>query len=195
MRSVDGPRARRILAKSLMAKLVNVNEEIADLADLLVRGEEPRYKPRQLDLRALDYSLESLLVIHNYLLVIRKEKISKDTFLPLLLRIGAYVGETVRRAKVMRQPFWCEYAVVKQHDDLLLIYTPRSLVTSFMLVFPKFGGKDIQGLAWPVQAVDEYFRHKKNVNIVKYTQWVLAEFPDEDTSPRPNRGKLDQRRK
>ena len=76
----------------------NVDAAFRDLAEMLRRDERrPTYRVELLKDAALDYSVDSLTSIEDYLRSIRGDDIDDQSRAVLCLRCGAYVGETIRR--------------------------------------------------------------------------------------------------
>ena len=76
----------------------HVNEEFSDLSRMLFQGQEnPTYKHELLDERKLDYSVESLKHIDEYLEALHSTPPQQEEFVCAVLRCGAYVGEVIRR--------------------------------------------------------------------------------------------------
>ena len=70
-------------------------EELSQM--LWMEDETPTHKRELLNNSALDFSVDSLAHIDNYLDAIRSDELAGEDLLRIVLRCGAYVGEVIRR--------------------------------------------------------------------------------------------------
>lgn len=93
------------------------NEEFSDLSLMLTQDDQnPTYKRELLSPEKLDFSLESLRHIDEYLEHIRKHPPEGDDFLRLVLRCGAYVGEVMRKHS-NKLLHWVSYEEAAEHFE------------------------------------------------------------------------------
>ncbi len=77
---------------------INANREFSDLSFMLFREREsPTYKRDLLDERKLDFSVESLKHLDEYLKVLHAAPPHQEDLIGVALRCGAYVGEVIRK--------------------------------------------------------------------------------------------------
>ena len=85
------------------------DEEYSDLSLMFTLDEEnPTFKRDLLNPKKLDFSLESLRHIDEYLEYIHKNTPDGNDFLRLVLRCGAYVGEVMRKHS-NKEIHWVSY--------------------------------------------------------------------------------------
>jgi hypothetical protein len=81
-----------------------------ELAQMLTQEQDkPTYRRELLPAARLDFSLESLKVIDGYLDIIRQDALPDEVMTPLVLRVGAYVGEVIRRGSTAQEYHWLAY--------------------------------------------------------------------------------------
>ncbi len=75
------------------------NEPLEQLAELLVQDQIvcEMYLYKELDSKSLNYSVESLHIVDTYLSAVHKIPPEEDDLVRVILRVGAYVGEVIRR--------------------------------------------------------------------------------------------------
>ena len=71
-----------------------------------------------LDRSRLDYTLESLKHVDEYLDAIRRRTLDDREFFVTVLRSGAYVGEVIRRTSTTRQFHWVDYDTAVRYSDV-----------------------------------------------------------------------------
>lgn len=93
------------------------DEEFSDLSLMLTQDDQnPTYKRELFKPEKLDFSLESLRHIDEYLEHIHKHPPEGNDFLRLVLRCGAYVGEVMR--KHSNKPLhWVSYQEAAKHSE------------------------------------------------------------------------------
>jgi len=98
------------------------NQDVAfqDLAQMLHLQEEgPTYKRGLLDSEKLDYSVESLGHIDKYLTVVHADQVAdQDELMRVVLRVGAYVGEVIRR-NAQTEYHWLDYEVASKQCQVV----------------------------------------------------------------------------
>ncbi len=93
------------------------DEEYSDFSLMLTQDEEnPTFKHELLNPKKLDFSLESLRHIDEYLEYIHKNTPEGNDFLRLVLRCGAYVGEVMRKHS-SKEIHWVSYEEAEKHSE------------------------------------------------------------------------------
>jgi hypothetical protein len=125
----------KILEKLLSRK---VNADMLFLSELLTyKGESQILLVNYFDQVTLDYSLHSLTFIDEYLLLIRQyfietklKKLNEEEhqhfiqdIVTISLRIGAYVGETIRENDQKQQWYWIKSNKKRKLNPILLKVT------------------------------------------------------------------------
>jgi hypothetical protein len=72
-----------------------------------------------LDTSRLDFSVESLGLVDDYLDKMRKQKLDDEATFKLILRCGAYVGEVILRNSHGKTYHWLEYAEALKVSKLI----------------------------------------------------------------------------
>ena len=91
-------------------RIKNCDVEMSDISQLFFDYEdEPTLGVEYLQSGNLDYSLESLSYVNEYLDKVRQHPSIRDEWNSVVLRCGAYVGEVIRRNSTKRQFHWMEY--------------------------------------------------------------------------------------
>ena len=90
-----------------------INETFDDLAYMFNNEQkDPIYKLDFLKNRKLDFSYNSLKIVDQYLIEIRKiglDKLSNEEFTRIVVRTGAYVGKTIRKNDKSEQWNWVDF--------------------------------------------------------------------------------------
>jgi hypothetical protein len=93
---------------------------IRELSEMLVAlPEDPTPGRELLDASRLDYSIESLAHLDDYLDVMRTRELSSRDSAVVVMRSGAYVGEVIRRNSLHRTYHWLDYEDAVRIDDLV----------------------------------------------------------------------------
>jgi hypothetical protein len=79
--------------------------------------EDPTPGSDLLDRSKLDFTLESLKHVDDYLNAIRGRTLDDREWFVTVLRTGAYVGEVVRRNSTSRLFHWVDYDTAVRHSD------------------------------------------------------------------------------
>jgi hypothetical protein len=91
--------------------------------------------PEALKRSSLDYSLNSLLAVDQYLLHLHKnaQRIEAEAYNNTIIRAGAYVGEVIRRNANARW-HWIDYNdYMPQHPELQSLLPERNICTCAFL--------------------------------------------------------------
>src|SRR5262245_59588223 len=124
---------------------------LSDLSQMFY--EDPSTFGRQhLDRRRLDFSVESLKHVNDYLEAIRKDKdVEKPgvTRARVVLRAGAYVGEVIRKNDKKVQWRWIDYEGARQVQPKLFESFGKTIATAAVL----YNGR---GMAFPLAKVEKY---------------------------------------
>jgi hypothetical protein len=86
------------------------DEPLEQLSDVLANEKEnPTYRREFFDIQKLDYSIESLKHIDEYLDELHAQQPDDSELLKIVLRCGAYVGEVIRRNASIEY-HWLEFS-------------------------------------------------------------------------------------
>ena len=96
-----------------------MDEAFVDLANMLsAEDENPVPQRESLDAERLDYSLASLRHVDEYLVRMHEAKPDGEDAMRVVLRVGAYVGEVVRRLRPGHFR-WVTHQEAARHSKLL----------------------------------------------------------------------------
>ena len=142
---------------------------LVDLSQMFY--EDPSTFGRQhLDRRRLDFSVESLKHVNDYLEAIRKDKdVGKQgvTRLKVVLRAGAYVGEVIRKNDNKVQWRWIDYEGAKQVEPKLIESLGKTIATAAVL----YDGK---GFAFPLGKVEKYLNNGAEDDVYFFAKVIMA---------------------
>lgn len=86
------------------------DEAFADLSQMFFRfPHDPIFRSDLLKREALDFSVDSLQAVDDYLEALRAAPPEGEAFQKLVLRAGAYVGEVIRKAGLEADSHWIAY--------------------------------------------------------------------------------------
>ena len=119
---------------------------------------------RHLKVKNIDFSIESLDAVNQYLDKVRKKKMSEEERRLVCLRAGAYLGEVIRKNDQESLWNWYRYddamasnlGNIKQYADIM----PTTLVLY---------SKEM-GLLFPMAKVEKYMRRGKTENLRSYAE-------------------------
>lgn len=102
-----------LLFSTLNIAVANENNSTDALKDLSVifydNPTDATYHIGKIDVKKLDFSVESLEEVHKLLDTVDLEKIDDTAYVKLVLRAGAYVGEVYRKKDNQRDWQWLSY--------------------------------------------------------------------------------------
>jgi hypothetical protein len=162
-----------LMLASLMASaqtIENENEALSDLSHMFFEDDaKPTYGRQYLDRRKLDFSVESLKHVDEYLEEVRKHKdVEKDRWIRLVLRTGAYVGEVIRRNDTRTNWQWIEFETAKSVNPKLFGNTGKSIAVAAVL----YDGKG--GFAFPLAKVVKRLDNGEEDSVYFFAQVIIA---------------------
>ena len=93
------------------------NREFSDLSFMLLQEREsPTYKRELLDERKLDFSVESLKHLDEYLEALHAAPPNQQDLVGVALRCGAYVGEVIRKNSYNKMN-WVAFEEAAKYSD------------------------------------------------------------------------------
>src|SRR5580700_8242499 len=88
----------------------NQNQALSELSQLFFNyPEKPTFGHQFLDPKQLDFSVDSLKHVDDYLEAVRKAKGIDSNLNVVVLRTGAYVGEVIRRNSPQKHWSWLDF--------------------------------------------------------------------------------------
>ena len=150
---------------------INQSDALNGLAHLFYDDQEtPTLGYQNLDAKKLDFSIDSLSHVNDYLEKVRKDKNVQANWSAVVLRAGAYVGEVVRLNDKKTSWIWIDYNDAIKIDPVIQTYG-KSIATAAVL----YDGK--KGFLFPLAKAEKYLINGKEENVQFFAQVVLAQQP------------------
>jgi len=140
---------------------------LSDLAYLFFEDRET-FGREHLDPRRLDFSVESLRHVNEYLEGIRKDQDVEKQWTVVVLRAGAYVGEVIRRNDKKVQWRWIDYEGAKQVEPKLFESFGRRVATAAVL----YDGN--KGFVFPLAKVEKYLNNGAEDNVYFFAKVIMS---------------------
>ncbi len=145
------------------------DEALSDLSRMFFEDRaNPTFGIRHLDPKKLDFSVDSLKHVDEYLETIRKEKEVEKEWNRVVLRAGAYVGEVIRRNDKKTQWQWVDLDTAKSLDPKFFGSMPKVAATAAMLYNSK------SGFAFPLAKVEKHLENGSEDSVYFFAQVILA---------------------
>ncbi|MDR2678848.1 MAG: hypothetical protein LBB51_05360 [Zoogloeaceae bacterium] len=152
-----------------------VDREFSDLSFMLTQDEQDvTYLRDALDSSKLDFSLDSLRHIDEYLEKLRSAPPDGHDFLRVVLRTGAYVGEVMKR-QCPGKYNWIAYDEAAKHSDFVK-GLEHSIASTAMLWYDK------GSVLFPLGKVCKYLENGSEDSVYFFAQ-VLSQ-PSDNSSKR-----------
>lgn len=140
---------------------------LSQLAQIFFEDDDT-FGREHLDRRRLDFSVESLKHINDYLEAIRKDKDVEKDWTRVVLRAGAYVGEVIRRNDKKVQWRWIDYQGAKQVEPKLFESFGRSVATAAVL----YDGN--KGFVFPLAKVEKYLKNGSEDDVYLFANVMMS---------------------
>ena len=148
---------------------VNQTPALDGLAHLFFNDQEnPILGQQNLDATKLDFSINSLNHVNEYLEKVRLDKNLGANWTVIVLRAGAYVGEVIRLTDKKIFWIWVNYEDAVKIDPQIETFG-KSIATAALL----YDGE--KGFLLPLAKVEKYLINGKEDNVQLYAQVVLGE--------------------
>ena len=152
---------------SLKPVPVDQTPALSDLAQMFFEH-EATFGREHLDRRKLDFSVESLKHVNDYLDAIRKDKDVEKHWLRVVLRAGAYVGEVIRKNDKKVQWQWIDYEGGKQVEPKLFESFGRTVATAAVL----YDGN--KGFVFPLAKVEKYLNNGAEDDVHLFARVIIS---------------------
>src|SRR5262249_34835785 len=139
----------------------------SDLAHIFYE-DDTTFGREHLDRRRLDFSVESLKHVNEYLEAIRKDKEVEKDWTRTVLRAGAYVGEVIRRNDKKVQWRWIDNEGAKQVEPKLFESFGRTVATAAVL----YDGK--KGFVFPLAKVEKYLNNGSEDDVYFFAKVIMS---------------------
>jgi hypothetical protein len=131
---------------------------------------------QHLDRRRLDFSVESLKHVNDYLEAIRKDyleanrkdKNAETQWIKVVLRAGAYVGEVIRKNDTKVQWRWIDYEGAKQVEPKLVESLGKTVATVAVL----YDGN--KGFVFPLAKVEKYLNNGAEDDVQLFARVIIS---------------------
>jgi hypothetical protein len=148
---------------------INQSDALNGLAHLFYDDQEtPTLGHQNLDVTKLDFSIESLSHVNDYLEIVRKDENVQANWSVVVLRAGAYVGEVIRLNDKKTSWIWINYADAIKIDPKIETFG-KSIGTAALL----YDGK--KGFLFPLAKVEKYLNNGKEDNVKFFAEVILAQ--------------------
>ena len=142
-----------------------INETFNDLAYMFNHEQtDPIYKLDFLKNKELDFSYDSLKIVDQYLLEVRKtelDKLSNEQFTRIVVRAGAYVGETIKRNDKSKQWNWVDFENAQKINSKFFNDSEKSLSYAAVLT-------DGQQFTFPLNKVIKFLNNGEEDSLYFY---------------------------
>lgn len=146
----------------------NSNQSLSDLSIMFFNEpSNPIYGIELLDSSKLDYSINSLAHVDNYLESVRTKKIKPKEKLVLVLRAGAYVGEVLRKNDPNRKWNWLSFEQASKLDKKTFEKFGKSISTIAVL-------HSEGGFVFPLGKVEKYLVNGSEDSVKFFVQVFLS---------------------
>lgn len=142
-------------------------QALSELSQIFFEDSET-YGRELLDRRKLDYSVESLKLIDEYLESIRKRKDVEATWNRTVLRAGAYVGEVIRRNDKKVQWRWVDYDGARSVEPEMFDSFGKSIATAAVL----YDGNN--GFSFPLAKVEKYLNNGSEDSVYFFAKVIMS---------------------
>ena len=143
---------------------------LSDLAHIFFEDDDT-FGREHLDRRRLDFSVESLKHVNDYLEAIRKDKDVETqgvTRAKVVLRAGAYVGEVIRKNDKKVQWRWVDYEGAKQVEPKLFESFGKRIATAAVL----YDGN--KGFVFPLAKVEKYLNNGAEDDVYFFAKVIMS---------------------
>jgi hypothetical protein len=150
------------------------DQELSGLAEMFVSPEavsdDPTPGNELLDVSRLDFTVESLGPVDDYLEKMRKRNLDEgsEDYLKLVLRCGAYVGEVVRRNAKGKVYHWLDYKGAVKVNKTVAAFG-ENLGSAAVL----WDGDD--GLTFPLAKVQKFLDNGREDSVKFFAHCFIAE--------------------
>ncbi|OTG79777.1 hypothetical protein B9T31_16765 [Acinetobacter sp. ANC 4558] len=130
---------------------------------------DPIYLHKMLNIQKLDFSMESLKQVDIYLEKVRNKNfrdLPNNQQWEIILRTGAYVGETIKKNDQKSQWIWVDYETAKNKDPELFNMMPDSSLYAAVLT-------NGENYIFPLDKVAKYLENGSEDSLAFYGQAIL----------------------
>jgi hypothetical protein len=149
----------------------NQDAGLLDLAMMLAGDDDnPTYKRELLSPAKLDFSLESLRHVDEYLEALHKEPPTDQDLMRAVLRCGAYVGEVIRRNSKVEY-HWLDFNEAARQSKLVKDFG-MSLGTAGVLA------EGPERMCFPLGKICKYIENGSEDSVYFFARMALEQLPE-----------------
>lgn len=148
--------------------LPEINSAFADLANMLTHEKSnPIPNIEFFNSLDMDYSIESIKHIDEYLLSIQTVDLSEnEKLIPVVLRTAAYVGESIRNNDFSKKWYWIDFETAKQQEPNFLGDIDHSLEYAAILT-------DGNTMSFPLNKVLKFLKNGEEDSLYSFAYFIL----------------------
>jgi hypothetical protein len=120
-----------------------------------------------LDPSRLDYSVESLELVDDYLEQMRQRQLEVEAYMKVVLRTGSYVGEVIRRNAQGKEYHWLDYRGAVSISPMVKDFG-ESLGTAAVL------WDGASGLSFPVGKIVKFLENGREDSVKFFARVTIA---------------------
>jgi hypothetical protein len=146
----------------------NQDQALSELSQLFFNyPEKPTFGHEFIDPRKLDFSVDSLKHVDEYLEAVRSAKGIDSNLTVVVLRAGAYVGEVIRRNSPKKKWTWLDFETAESVNPKLFDQLGKTLGTAAVL----YDGTEF---LFPLGKVGKRIANGSEDSVFFYAKVVLA---------------------
>jgi hypothetical protein len=150
------------------AAVKNQDQALSELSQLFYNYPgNPTFGHEFLDPKKLDFSVESLRHVDDYLEAIRSAKGIDSNLNVVVLRAGAYVGEVIRRNSLKKKWTWLDFETAESVNPKIFHQLGKSVNTAAVL----YDGSEF---LFPLGKVGKRIANGSEDSVFFYAKVVLA---------------------
>jgi len=143
------------------------DEALIDLAQMFLSlPDDPTPGTESLNVSRLDFSVDSLAFVDDFLDTVRLKKLEDADLGKLVLRCGAYVGEVIRRNAIGKTYHWLDYDEALRINKMIANFG-KSLGTAAVL----WDGSD--GIIFPLAKVGKFLENGREDSVLMLTKVMI----------------------
>lgn len=160
-----------MLGFTAQAQSVDTNLALQDLSYMFFEAGETNVVDRAwLDHKRLDFSVESLKYVNQYLDHVRTtpELEQAQLYFITVLRAGAYTGEVIRKQDQTKKWVWLDFEAAKKVDPKFFSQYEKGEVGLMAVLY------DGEGFAFPIAKVQKYIQNGEEDDLSFFAQVIMT---------------------
>ena len=160
-----------MLGFASQAQSADINLALQDLSYMFfVEGETNVVDRAWLDPKRLDFSVDSLKYVNQYLDHVRTnpELEQAQPYLITVLRAGAYTGEVIRKQDKAKKWIWLDFEAAKKISPEFFAQYEKNELGLMAVLY------DGEGFAFPIAKVQKYIQNGEEDDLGFFAQIIMA---------------------